>query len=85
MVTTIQIDEGTKELLDRLKIHHRQSYNELIARMARARANNILGEIVFKDEEGDLTEEIKVELEKRRKSNSYISHEEVKRRILAKK
>ena len=31
MVTTIQIDENTKELLDRLKIHYRQSYNELIA------------------------------------------------------
>ena len=31
MATTIQIDENTKELLDKLKIHYRQSYNELIA------------------------------------------------------
>lgn len=34
MVTTIQIDERTKALLDRLKIHQRQSFNELIMKMA---------------------------------------------------
>ncbi len=34
MATTIQIDERTKRLLDKLKIHHRQSYNEIIAEMA---------------------------------------------------
>jgi predicted CopG family antitoxin len=33
MVTTIQIDEGIKEKLDTLKIHHRESYNELISRL----------------------------------------------------
>jgi len=33
MVTTIQIDEKLKEKLDELKIHHRETYNELIARM----------------------------------------------------
>jgi len=36
------------------------------------------------DDEGELTDEFKAKLEKRRKSNSYISHEEVKRQILAK-
>jgi len=35
MVTTIQIDERTKELLDKLKIHYRQSYNEIIEKMAK--------------------------------------------------
>jgi predicted CopG family antitoxin len=35
MVTTIQIDERTKALLDKLKIHYRQSYNELIERLAK--------------------------------------------------
>ncbi len=35
MTTTIQIDERTKELLDRLKIHHRQSYNEIIINLAK--------------------------------------------------
>lgn len=33
MVTTIQIEEGTKKKLDSLKIHHRETYNELITKM----------------------------------------------------
>lgn len=33
MVTTIQIDEEVKARLDELKIHHRESYNELISRL----------------------------------------------------
>ena len=35
MATTIQIDEKTKALLDRIKVHYRQSYNEIIMKMAR--------------------------------------------------
>ena len=37
------------------------------------------------DDEGELTDEFKAELEKRRNSRDYISHEEVKKRISAKK
>ena len=33
MVTTIQLDEETKILLDKLKVHHRESYNELLQRL----------------------------------------------------
>ena len=33
MVTTIQLDDNIKRKLDNLKIHKRESYNELIARM----------------------------------------------------
>jgi len=33
MVTTIQIDERLKDKLDRLKIHHRETYNELLLRL----------------------------------------------------
>lgn len=33
MVTTIQIDEDIKKKLDLLKIHHRETYNELIERL----------------------------------------------------
>jgi len=33
MTTTIQIDEKLKEKLDKLKIHHRETYNELILRL----------------------------------------------------
>ena len=33
MVTTIQLDESVKKKLDRLKVHYRESYNELIKRL----------------------------------------------------
>ena len=33
MVTTNQIDEKLKERLDQLKIHHRETYNELLMRL----------------------------------------------------
>lgn len=33
MITTIQIDTNVKEKLDHLKVHHRESYNELIRRL----------------------------------------------------
>ncbi len=33
MVTTIQLDEKTKDLLDKLKVHHRESYNELLKKL----------------------------------------------------
>lgn len=33
MVTTIQLDEKVKEKLDKLKMHYRESYNDLIIRI----------------------------------------------------
>jgi predicted transcriptional regulator len=33
MVTTIQIDEKLKARLDDMKVHHRETYNELILRL----------------------------------------------------
>lgn len=33
MVTTIQIDEELKARLDSMKIHHRETYNELLLRL----------------------------------------------------
>lgn len=33
MVTTLQLDDQTKEMLDTLKLHHRESYNELLLRL----------------------------------------------------
>lgn len=42
MVTTIQIDENLKKKLDELKIHYRESYNDLIKRMIEnCSSNNI--------------------------------------------
>ncbi|MEK0337644.1 MAG: hypothetical protein QQN41_09455 [Nitrosopumilus sp.] len=33
MITTIQLDTKLKQKLDSLKVHHRESYNELISRL----------------------------------------------------
>lgn len=33
MATTIQLDEKVKDKLDKLKIHYRESYNDLIVRI----------------------------------------------------
>ena len=33
MVTTIQVEEKIKAKLDKLKIHHRESYNEVIEKL----------------------------------------------------
>ena len=41
MATTIQIDENLKQKLDNIKIHHRETYNELINRMI----NNFSSEV----------------------------------------
>jgi len=32
--TTIQVNESTKKMLDKIKVHHRESYNELLRRLA---------------------------------------------------
>jgi predicted transcriptional regulator len=34
MVTTIQLNEDTKKTLDKLKVHNRETYDELIRRLA---------------------------------------------------
>lgn len=33
MITTIQLDKSLKDKLDSLKVHHRETYNELILRL----------------------------------------------------
>ena len=44
MVTTIQIDENLKERLDKLKIHYRETYNELISRIINSAQNEKITE-----------------------------------------
>ena len=39
MITTIQLDSKLKEKLDKLKVHHRESYNELISRLLNANSS----------------------------------------------
>jgi predicted transcriptional regulator len=70
MATTIQLTEHVKKHLDRLKLHTRESYNEVIDR-------------ILEDFE-ELSEETKREIGKARKdiaAGRVVSHEEVKRRL----
>ena len=65
--------------MEQKQISHEEIYNRLL-NIERALA---LKGIFVADEEGELTEEFKKILEKRRHSKNYMSHEEVKKRILS--
>ncbi len=66
MPTTIQISDNVKSVLDRMKIIERETYNDVIERMI--------------EDDLELNEKTKIEIEKARKGKS-ISHEEVKKRF----
>ena len=40
MVTTIQLDEKTKAQLDKIKVHYRETYEELIRKLINVYMNN---------------------------------------------
>ena len=40
MVTTIQVDKSTKDMLEKLKIHKRQPFNEVILELIKAKEGN---------------------------------------------
>jgi len=65
MVTTIQISDDVKKRLDNLKMIERETYNDVIERMM--------------EDELELNEQTKKELEEARKGKS-IHHTEVKKR-----
>ena len=44
MVTTIQVDESTKEALERLKIHKRQPFNEVILELIKVKGSQTVEE-----------------------------------------
>jgi len=67
MPTTIQISDNIKSALDKMKMIERETYNEVIGRMI--------------EDDMELSEKTKKELEERRKSKDFVSHEEVKKRI----
>ena len=67
MSTTIQISDNVKTILDRMKMMKRETYNEIIERMI--------------EDDLELNERTKKELEKRRKSKDFISHADVKTRF----
>jgi predicted transcriptional regulator len=67
MATTIQISDNVKSILDRMKMIERESYNEVIERMI--------------EDDMKLNEKTKKEIEERRRSKDFVSHEEVKKRL----
>ena len=67
MPTTIQISDNVKSVLDRMKMIERETYNEVIERML--------------EDDLELNEKTKKELEERKKSKEFISQEEVKKRF----
>jgi predicted transcriptional regulator len=66
MSTTIQISDNVKSVLDRMKMIERETYNDVIERMI--------------EDDLELNEKTKIEIEEARKGKS-ISHEEVKKRF----
>jgi len=66
MSTTIQISDKVKTVLDKMKMIERETYNEIIERMI--------------EDDLEINEKTKKELEERRKSKEFISHEDVKKR-----
>jgi len=67
MPTTIQISDSVKKILDTMKIFERETYNGIIENMI--------------EDNLELNEKTKKELEEARKSKKWISHEEVKKRF----
>ena len=65
MTTTIQISDEVKQKLEHMKLFSRESYNEIIERMM--------------EDELELNEQTKKEIEEARRGKS-ISHSEVKKR-----
>ena len=66
MPTTIQISDNVKSVLDKMKMMDRETYNDVIKRMI--------------EDDLELNEKTKIEIEKARKGKS-ISHTEVKKRF----
>lgn len=70
MATTIQISDESKQILDRMKLFQRETYNEILERMI--------------EDNLELNEKTKKEIEEARKqikAGKFISHEEAKRRL----
>ncbi|MDP3027112.1 MAG: hypothetical protein Q8N63_05360 [Nanoarchaeota archaeon] len=67
MPTTIQISDKVKIVLDNMKLIERETYNEIIERMI--------------EDDLEINERTKKEIEERRKSKDFVSHADVKKRF----
>lgn len=70
MYTTIQVTEELKNLLEKMKLYERETYNDIIERLV--------------EDEMELTEETKKEIAsvlKEVKAGKYVSHEQAKKKL----
>lgn len=67
MATTIQISDSVKKSLNTMKIFGRETYNEIIENMI--------------EDNLELNEKTRKEIEERRKSNDFISIEDIERHL----
>jgi len=70
MATTIQISDNTKQVLDKMKIFERETYNEVIENMI--------------EDNLELNEQTKKELEEARErinNREFVTHEEVEKEL----
>lgn len=86
MVTTIQLDEKLKERLDQLKVHHRETYNELISRLLNAVSprnydRESLIETIEVLSDPELMRGIGEALEEERKGKKGITLEELRKEL----
>lgn len=86
MATTIQIDEKLKKTLDRIKIHHRETYNDLILRLVgeyspRKREKESLVETLEIMSDPLLMKSLANSIEEINKGKKGISWEEAKKEL----
>ena len=67
MATTIQVSNEVKNRLEKMRLFSRESYNEVIERMM--------------EDDLELNDKTKKEIEERMKNPKLVSHEEVKKRL----
>ena len=70
MSTTIQITEGVKKTLDKMKMFNRETYNDVLERM-------IEDELVL----NDITKKEIGEAKKRIKSGKFLRHTDVEKKL----
>ena len=67
MATTIQVSNEVRNKLEKMRLFSRESYNEVIERMI--------------EDDLELNDRTKKEIEERMKNHKLVSHEEVKKRL----
>lgn len=67
MATTIQISNDVKKALEKMRVFERETYNEIIENML--------------EDQLEINEKTKKELEERKNSNDFISLEQVEKEL----